>query len=92
MTRPGISRITISLHFLLTAFVVTRYFRSKYLLTSPLISVTVRDGLLKSYYFDMIALGILFIVSLSLYLFSKYLLSILVSIFAVLFVIIYYLF
>ncbi len=29
MTKAGISRIIISLHFILTAFVITRYFRSK---------------------------------------------------------------
>jgi hypothetical protein len=91
MTKLGVSRIIISLHFLLTAFVITRYFRSKYQLTSPLIPVSTREEILKSFYFDMIVLGSAFVISISLYLFSKNLLSILVSVYAVLYVSIYYL-
>ncbi len=46
MTKAGISRIIISLHFILTAFVITRYFRARYQLTSPLIPPGTKDEIL----------------------------------------------
>jgi len=91
MTKLGTSRIIISIHFLLTMFVVTRYFRSRYQLSSPIVPITTKEEILKSFYFDMTVLGLAFLISITLYFFSKNLLSILISIFAVLYVSVYYL-
>ena len=90
MTKMVVSRISLSLHFILTLFVVTRYFRVKYQLTSPFIPLSTLNEIAKPFFFDLVVMGGTFAVSLSLYFFSKNLLSIVISAFSFIYIIIYY--